>query len=111
MASLDTIFDLLARERRRYALYYLENQDGKISIDELTRAIVEWESDPSEAISQEELDEVNLELRHVHLPKTAEVDFIEYDTEEGIVQVSGEPSEFDTVLTVAEVIERPKTTN
>ncbi|WP_425493569.1 hypothetical protein [Natronosalvus vescus] len=41
------------------------------------------------------------------LPKAAEGEFVEYDPDEGVVDVTGTPVEVDALITVAKVIERP----
>lgn len=108
MTSLDRIFDLLSKERRRYALYYLERRDGPVSIDELAEQVIEWESDPAAvSVPEERFERVELELHHNHLPKASEAEFVEYDPERGVVEISGTPPEFNAVISVAEVIERP----
>lgn len=112
MASLDSIFDLLRKEDRRYALYYLDQQDGPVPVDELAAAVTERHGDSNEEDGRlSEFESVELELLHQHLPKAAEAEFIEYDDERGVIEVSGTPSEFDAVLTVAELIERPQSDN
>ena len=108
MVSLDTVFDLLSDERRRYTLYYLKEQEGPVSIDELVEVIVDWETDSTvEAAPAETVDRVELSLEHVHLPRTAEVEFIEYVPEEEIVRIQGAPPKFDTIVTIAKLIEQP----
>lgn len=108
MDSLNRIFDLLRKERRRYALYYLERQDGPVSIAELTERVVEWETDP-EAVSipEERFERVEIELQHNHLPKASEAEYVEYDPEREEVEVTGTPPEFNAIISVAEIIERP----
>lgn len=108
MEALDEIFTLLSKERRRFALYYLEQAEGPVHIDELTENVSEWESDPSErSIPDEEYEETILTLRHSHLPKAAKAEFVDYDPESNYVEVSGSPPEFRAVLHVAEAIEHP----
>ncbi|WP_122090732.1 DUF7344 domain-containing protein [Halalkalicoccus subterraneus] len=105
MVSLDTVFDLLRKERRRYALYYLDRREGQVSIEELTEQVARWEDESPGEPAPEKYDRVELSLHHTHLPKTASADFIEYDAEAGDINVHGTPTEFDAVLTVAEVFE------
>lgn len=108
MTSLDRIFELLSKERRRYALYYLERRDGPVSIDELAERVIEWETDPAVvSIPEERFKRVELELHHNHLPKASEAEYVEYDPERRKVEVTGTPPEFNAVISVAEVIERP----
>lgn len=104
MVSLDTVFDLLSNERRRYALYYLDEQEGQVSIEEVAEQVAKWEADGG--VPEARYDRIELSLHHAHLPKTTNADFIEYDSKAGEVYVHGSPdAEFDTVLTVAEVLE------
>jgi hypothetical protein len=104
MVSLDTVFDLLRNERRRYVLYYLDEQEGEVSIEEVTKQVTEWEGDEG-SVPSERYDRIELSLHHTHLPKTAAAEFIEYNAAEGVINVHGTPPEFDAVLTVAEVFE------
>nr|WP_255767200.1 hypothetical protein [Haladaptatus halobius] len=41
MVSLDRVFDLLGKQRRRYALYYLEQQEGPVTVYEVTEQVAE----------------------------------------------------------------------
>lgn len=108
MVALDTVFDLLCDERRRYALYYLHERDGPVAVEELISAVVKWETDGRPSVEPSDaFDRVEIDLEHVHLPKSADVEFVQYDPDRGLVQVQGSPPEFDALLTVARLIERP----
>lgn len=109
MKSLDEVFQLLTRKRRRFALYYLEERGEPVTVDELASTIDDWESGsgPGE-VPGDRFENVCLELKHEHLPKASEVAFIEYDHREGVVTMSGSPAEFDVILSVTEAIEQPR---
>ncbi len=108
MVSLDRVFDLLSDERRRYALYYLEKQDGPVSIDELAEQVAEWETNPGRAsVPEEKFEEIELRFIHRDLPKASEAGYVKYDPEEGEIALVDEPREFDAIVSIAEVIERP----
>ncbi|WP_348613563.1 DUF7344 domain-containing protein [Halobaculum rarum] len=110
MSPLDEVFRLLSEERRRYALYYLHQQDGPVAIEQLARTISEWERDPSEAeIPDETFEHVVLTLNHTHLPKIAEADSIEYDRENRQVRITDTSSEVDIILSIANGLEQPST--
>ena len=109
MVSLDTIFDLLSSENRRYALYYLTEQDGPVSVNDLVGAVAEWEDTPPTKTHLEQFEQVKVELQHNDLPKSAEVDFIKYDQDEELIQIQGEPPEFEAFVAIARIIERPAT--
>ncbi|MEM4780252.1 MAG: hypothetical protein QXG03_01600 [Halalkalicoccus sp.] len=104
MVSLDTVFDLLRSERRRHVLYYLDEQEGRVPIEELTEEIAAGEANGE--LPEEAYDRIELSLYHTHLPKTAKAEFVEFDAAAGEVYVHGSPeAEFDAVLTIAEVLE------
>ncbi|UHQ98144.1 hypothetical protein HYG81_21455 (plasmid) [Natrinema zhouii] len=107
MVLLDTVFDLLSNERRRFTLYYLKEQDGPVSVDELVATIAEWEDNPPRDFAEDGLERLEITLEHQHLPKSAEVDFIEYRPEEGIIQTKGIPPEVGALVTLARIIEQP----
>lgn len=48
MVDVDTVLGLLNGQRRRYAFYYLAEQDGPVPIDEVVDAVAEMESNPDE---------------------------------------------------------------
>jgi hypothetical protein len=104
---LDTIFDLLSKERRRYALYYLEEEGGKVPVEELVETVAEWEAS-GEEVPDEKYRRVRISLQHRDLPKSTDAEFVEYDADEGVVQVSGMSLEADAVISIAKVIEEPK---
>lgn len=108
MEPLDRVFDLLRRERRRYALYYLEQHDGPVSIDEVAEKVAKWETDgPPASIPEEKFEQIEVDLYHTDLPKAANAKYVEYDPEEGSVEVTGTPPKVDAIITVAKVMERP----
>ena len=108
MEILDTVFDVLSEERRRYALYYLEQKDGPVSVEELVEQIAAWETNGAdESIPDEKFREVELEFYHTELPKTSDLEFIEYDSESGEVELTGTPPRVEAIISVARVIERP----
>ncbi len=103
MAHLDTVFDLLRSERRRHVLYYLNERDGEVPVEDVVEALTDQEADGPPSTG--EFEEVEVSLTHVHLPKAAEAEFIEYDREERVVNVSGTPPGYDAIVTIAEVID------
>lgn len=108
MASLSRIFELLSEERRRYALYYLEQHEEPVPVDELAERIAEWEDDPAALdLPEDEHRNVEIELEHKHLPKASDAEFVEYDPDAEVVEVTGSPAEFSAILSISETIEQP----
>lgn len=110
MKALDEVFDLLRRERRRYALYYLDQQDGPVTIDELTRKISEWELGSSRnEVPDERFEDVILSLEHSHLPRVDDAEHIEYDRENERLRITDASTEFSVILSITKGLERPST--
>lgn len=108
MDILDQIFDLLSEERRRYALYYLEQQDTAVSVNDLAEQVAEWETNgASNTIPDAKYKQIKVNLRHRDLPKASELQYIRYDQEAGFIELTEAPTEFEAVLHVAKVIDRP----
>lgn len=108
MVSLDLVFDLLSKERRRYALYYLEQQDGPVSVEEVTEQVAEWETNGATvSIPEEKFGQIEVGLLHNDLPKASEAKYIEYNPEEEMVEVTGAPPDVKAIISVAKTIERP----
>lgn len=108
MEILDRVFDVLSEERRRYALYYLEQQDGPVSVEELVEQIAAWETDGTGvSIPDENFREIKIELYHTDLPKTATLDYVEYNRESGEVELTEAPPQIDAIVSVVRVMERP----
>lgn len=106
MESLSRLFDVFSRERRRYALYALDEADEPVELEELAEQITRWEDD-GDGLTTEEFEDVVLSLKHTHLPKAAQAEYVEYDRERGEIRISGEPAEFQIILTVSEAFEQP----
>lgn len=107
MESLDRLFELFSRERRRYALYALDEAEGSVDIDDLAEQVRRWETD-GEGLPAETDENVVLSLEHTHLPKAARAEYIEYDRADGEIRITGSPTEFQIVINVSEAVERPE---
>lgn len=80
---ISEFLQVLANKRRRYALYYLRDQECS-TLDDLSKQIAAQEH----ATSPEEVDEqayknVRINLYHAHLPKLEETGVIAYDRQSG----------------------------
>lgn len=108
METLDRVFEVLSEERRRYALYYLEQADGPVPVEDLLEQIAAWETNGSPAtVPDEKFNEIGLEFYHVDLPKTSDLEYVQYDPESGEVELTGAPPRFNAIISIARVIEQP----
>jgi hypothetical protein len=69
---LGSLFNVLADPHRRYSMYHLATMDGEtVALSELIAALSEHIATPPE--------QLETDLRHIHLPKLADHNLIEYD--------------------------------
>jgi hypothetical protein len=106
MTSVDTVLDLLKRTQRRYALYELDGRENPVRLEELAEEVARMDANGSE-ITAEQVARCEMTLHHDHLPRAARTEFIEYDPDDGVARMADAPPEFETLLTVAETLERP----
>ncbi len=93
--SLDLVFDLLSNQRRRYILYYLnDQQDAAVTVSELVDVVAEHEHRPDGSVSDpdEERDRIKMDIQHVHLPKLEDAGLIEHDQRSETVRYWTQPS-------------------
>lgn len=108
MSSLDRVFELLGKERRRYVLYYLAQQDGPVSVNELAAYVAEQETDAAfPSVPDDQYERLEIELLHTDLPRSGDAAYIHYDRERRMIELTGPPPEFKALLELARVIERP----
>lgn len=89
--SQDTAFDLLSNARRRLALQYLQEANGPVSIGELATQVAAMENDiPVEEVDSQQRKRTYVSLYQTHVPKLAKAGAVEYDAEEGIVELDGD---------------------
>ncbi|SEP90741.1 DUF7344 domain-containing protein [Natrinema salaciae] len=86
--AVDTAMDLLADRRRRAVLDYLEETDGTATLTELAVEIAAREArvEPNAIsdhgdVSARDRRAVRISLHHSHVPKLANADVIDYETE------------------------------
>ncbi|WP_336024515.1 DUF7344 domain-containing protein [Halobellus salinisoli] len=107
MHSLDEVFRLLSKERRRYALYYLYQQDRPVTIEELAEAVNEWETAADDVDAPDErFEDVMLTLNHSHLPEIEAAASIEFDQENGRVRITDASREAEILISIAQRLEQ-----
>lgn len=104
MKSLDRLFDVFSKERRRYALYVLDQADGPMEIEDLAERVRQREAEKDGATA-ESFEDVVLALEHSDIPKAEHAEYVEYDRSADRVRISSNATEFEIVLRVSEAIE------
>lgn len=100
-SSLDFLFDLLKNDRRRTLLSLLVSYDRTVTVNDLTKDLVQQEYDASITdVSSETVHNIYLSLQHSHIPRLADEQFVHYDETRGTI----EPTE--TLMQVGDQLEQ-----
>jgi hypothetical protein len=100
----DELYQLLSCQRRRYVLYYLQQEGGTGSLTDIARQVTAWETDTSseEITSSSQYKSVRVSLYQYHLPKMADGGVLEYDRDRGLVTVTATMRDLEPFLTSGE---------
>jgi len=92
--SLGSLFKVLSDPHRRSTIYYLSTMDGETAdLSSLVGAL-------NERVATS-LDRLEINLRHIHLPKLADYNLIEYDERSETIRYR-DGERVETVLEVAQ---------
>lgn len=95
----DEAFDVLSNRRRRYALHYLTEHPGGVTLQALAREIAAWENEiPVEALNKKQQKRVYVSLYQTHIPKLESIGVVEYDDETGMITLTSRASDVTTYL-------------
>ncbi|WP_306056526.1 DUF7344 domain-containing protein [Natronococcus wangiae] len=101
-SELDVVFELLANHRRRRALAVLKTDDRRLTLNDLTKEIAVQESDARiTEIPGEDVCDIFLSLQHIHAPKLAAFELIEYDRKRDIVEPTDRLETLEPYLSLA----------
>jgi hypothetical protein len=99
--SIHELYDVLANQRRRYALHYLRQADERVDFGEMAEQIAAWEYEKSvREVTSTERKYVYSALQQRHLPKMDEVGLVEFDKRAGRVSPTPALSEVDVYAEV-----------
>lgn len=81
--SREDVFEALSNERRRCALYYLQQQAGPVALGEVVDYVAAWQYDqPVSQLDSQDRMCVYSALHQAHLPKLDDAGFIDYNSQE-----------------------------
>lgn len=87
--SLDTVLDLVAEPRRRFALECLSDRSQPIALADLAEVVAVREHErPITEIPNETVKATRFMLHHQHLPKLADGGAVDYDQDRELVRLS-----------------------
>lgn len=97
-SRLNRILISLQDTHRRYLLYYLQKEDP-CNLDEAAGRVAAWdyECDPADVTAKTH-DRTKAELYHIHLPKLADMNIIDYDERSGAIRLRDPPDKLDDFL-------------
>lgn len=87
--ELDETFEALAHSHRRYVLYYLQTNSGAVTIDTLAATLANEGGGPAATGTNDTTEQLEITLRHMHLPKLADAGLITFDTDTNSVELDG----------------------
>ena len=101
--SRDTMYKMLANQRRRHTIHYLKEQGGSVPLGLLAEQIGAWEQDahPDE-LSSAERKTVYTALQQRHLPKMDDAGIVEFDKRAGVVEPTDSLEEIDIYAEIVE---------
>jgi len=102
--SVDELYGVFANRRRRYALHYLQQVDGRTDFGEIAEQIAAWEYEKArQEVTSNERKYVYSALQQRHLPKMHDIGLVEFDKRDGTVEPTPVLDETDIY---AEVVEK-----
>jgi hypothetical protein len=110
--SEDELFDVLANQRRRFAVHLLKREeDDSVAIGEMAEQIAAWENgiDTTE-ITGDERKRVYTALQQSHLPKMDEAGVVEFNKSRGVIEPTPALQNVDLYMDVVEGREIPWST-
>lgn len=87
--ELGETFDLLTHPYRRHMLYYLRTHSEAVAIDTLAAMLANELAGPSATAGRDTTEDIEVALRHMHLPKLADADLITFAQDGESVELNG----------------------
>jgi hypothetical protein len=106
--SRDEVFDILSSQRRRSVIHFLKQHGSSVELQELSTQLAAWETGkPSDQITGDERKRVYTSLQQVHLPKMDANDIIEFDKQEGVIELTSTTDSLDIYFDVVSANDIP----
>ena len=107
--SENELFDVLANQRRRFAVHLLKREaDDSIAIGDMAEQIAAWENGIDTAeITGNERKRVYTALQQSHLPKMDDAGVVEFNKDRGVVEPTPALEDMDVYMDVVEGQEIP----
>lgn len=97
--SKEQLFDVLRNSRRRAVIVHLREENGELSVEELSRRVAADEYEiPESELSSEQYKRVYTGLYQFHLDKMDELGVLEFDSDRNVVSLRSGASQFEPYL-------------
>lgn len=94
-----TVVDTLRNQRRRYALYYLQNNESPVAYEDLVNQVAAWENDATpDDVTPTQRKSVYSALHQKHLPALERVGLITYDRDRKQISPAAGTGEYELEL-------------
>lgn len=99
--SETALYNALSQKRRRYTLHYLKQRTEPVSAQELAEQVAAWENHKTvQELTSQERKRVYIALYQSHLSTMDEEGLVEYDEDNGMVQLSDSMETIDLYLEI-----------
>lgn len=106
--SQNEVYDLLSNPRRRFVISYLREHGRPIELTALAREVAAWENDvPAEELTDQQEKRVYVSLYQTHIPKLRNAGIVEYDSDDGEIQLTRTVGQLERYLPEEEEREPP----
>lgn len=100
----DTLFEVLASQRRRIVIAYLHEYPAPMALADLARELAAREHErPVTEISPEEIERIYVDLYHRHVPKMADAGIVGHTRDRTLVTLAESAEELPTRLELPSV--------
>lgn len=95
------LYNALSQKRRRYTLHHLKQRTEPVSVQELAEQVAAWENHKTvQELTSQERKRVYIALYQSHLSTMDEEGLVEYDEDNGMVQLSDSMETIDLYLEI-----------
>ncbi len=106
--SDDELYDVLANQRRRFAVHLLKREEETMEIGDMAEQIAAWENDVDMAeITGSDRKRVYTALQQSHLPKMDRAGVVDFNKDRGVVEPTVALQNIDLYMDVVEGKEIP----
>lgn len=93
---INTVFNVFAHHRRRYALHELHQYEKPMALADLADEIAVREKETAlTAIPADEVKQIYMSLYHRHIPELSEAGFVRYNQERDTVTLTEEAKQIE----------------